>query len=242
MNFGVEKIRVAKFDNSGKFFAIGVGRKLQIWKTPPKFMEFASFRLLRTFTGHFDEITALDWSSCGNYVITGSQDSTCRIISLTKPDFRQCTLTAHRDTILGCYFSNTRNLVYTISANGGVYVWKWKPHDKNLSPEDLSAIEFSSTEGAWRIKHHHYLHQPNKVKATSCILQKDNDLLVVSLSNGTFTLYKMPEFSEIHTLSITQYPIEAVAINPTGQWLAFASKQLGQLLVWEWQSETCYFI
>lgn len=36
-----------------------------------------------------------------------------------------------------------------------------------------------------------------------------------------------------------------MAINATGEWLAFGSAALGQLLVWEWQSETCapsYFL
>ena len=29
-----------------------------------------------------------------------------------------------------------------------------------------------------------------------------------------------------------------MAINSSGDWLAFGSAKLGQLLVWEWQSET----
>ena len=43
----------------------------------------------------------------------------------------------------------------------------------------------------------------------------------------------------LHCLfSISQYKINAVAINATSEWLAFGSAALGQLLVWEWQSET----
>lgn len=29
-----------------------------------------------------------------------------------------------------------------------------------------------------------------------------------------------------------------MAVNSTGEWLAFGCRGLGQLLVWEWQSET----
>lgn len=29
-----------------------------------------------------------------------------------------------------------------------------------------------------------------------------------------------------------------MAVNATGEWLAFGCSSLGQLLVWEWQSET----
>lgn len=39
-------------------------------------------------------------------------------------------------------------------------------------------------------------------------------------------------------LSISQKRISSVAINTSGEWLAFGSEKLGQLLVWEWQSET----
>jgi periodic tryptophan protein 2 len=63
-------------------------------------------------------------------------------------------------------------------------------------------------------------------------------MLVVGFSNGVFGLWEMPSFTNIHTLSISQEKIGAVAINPTGEWLAFGAQLLGQLLVWEWQSES----
>lgn len=39
-------------------------------------------------------------------------------------------------------------------------------------------------------------------------------------------------------LSISQQKITSVAISPSGEWLAFGARTLGQLLVWEWQSES----
>ena len=38
--------------------------------------------------------------------------------------------------------------------------------------------------------------------------------------------------------SISQSDIDHVALNKTGEWLAFGSSKFGQLLVWEWQSES----
>ena len=38
--------------------------------------------------------------------------------------------------------------------------------------------------------------------------------------------------------SISEHSITSVSINKTGDWLAFGSSALGQLLVWEWQSES----
>lgn len=48
----------------------------------------------------------------------------------------------------------------------------------------------------------------------------------------------MPAFSNVHTLSISQEKISSVAVSASGEWLAFGAKKLGQLLVWEWQSES----
>ena len=38
--------------------------------------------------------------------------------------------------------------------------------------------------------------------------------------------------------SISQHKVTACAINASGEWLAFGASELGQLLVWEWQSES----
>jgi periodic tryptophan protein 2 len=63
-------------------------------------------------------------------------------------------------------------------------------------------------------------------------------VLTVGFTNGVFALYELPDFNNIHSLSISQKRITSLAVNPSGEWLAFASAKLGQLLVWEWQSES----
>ena len=66
----------------------------------------------------------------------------------------------------------------------------------------------------------------------------DNDLLVVGFTNGVFGMYQMPSCTHIQSLSVSTNGVDTVAIAPKGDWLAMASAELGQLLVWEWQSET----
>lgn len=41
-----------------------------------------------------------------------------------------------------------------------------------------------------------------------------------------------------NAISMTQQGIDDVAINNSGEWLALGASKFGQLLVWEWQSET----
>jgi WD40 repeat protein len=42
----------------------------------------------------------------------------------------------------------------------------------------------------------------------------------------------------VHSLSIGTSPVTTAVISPTGDWLAFGTAETGQLLVWEWQSES----
>ena len=49
---------------------------------------------------------------------------------------------------------------------------------------------------------------------------------------------QMPGFDVVHTLSISHEAITALSFNQKGDWLAVGSAALGQLLVWEWRSET----
>jgi periodic tryptophan protein 2 len=42
----------------------------------------------------------------------------------------------------------------------------------------------------------------------------------------------------LHKLSISNTTITAACINSTGEWIGLGSSKLGQLLVWEWKSET----
>ena len=69
-------------------------------------------------------------------------------------------------------------------------------------------------------------------------MDRRGTLLVVGFTSGVFGLYEMPGCNNIHTLSVSNHKISSVTMNPSGDWLAFGCPDLGQLLVWEWQSET----
>lgn len=89
----------------------------------------------------------------------------------------------------------------------------------------------------WGVKERHYFLQPG-TKVTSSTFHAPSSLLIVGFSNGVFGLWEMPPFTNVHTLSVSQEKITSVAVNPSGEWLAFGASKLGQLLVWEWQSES----
>ncbi|XP_019866738.2 periodic tryptophan protein 2 homolog isoform X2 [Aethina tumida] len=73
---------------------------------------------------------------------------------------------------------------------------------------------------------------------TSAAYHKKSKILVTGFSNGSFFIHEVPEMNLIHSLSISEQTISSIAINSTGDWIALGCSGLGQLLVWEWQSET----
>lgn len=83
----------------------------------------------------------------------------------------------------------------------------------------------------------HYLKLPS-TKVTSAAFHARSNLLVIGLSTGVFGLYELPSFSNVHTLSVAHERVSSVAVSPSGEWLAIGARALGQLLVWEWQSES----
>lgn len=83
----------------------------------------------------------------------------------------------------------------------------------------------------------HYFNLPN-TRVVCTTFHPSSNLLVVGFSSGVFGLWELPAFTNIHTLSISQEKISSVAISPSGEWVAFGARRLGQLLVWEWQSES----
>lgn len=89
----------------------------------------------------------------------------------------------------------------------------------------------------WGVSKRNYFNQAG-TKVVCSTYHAPSNLLVVGFSTGVFGLWEMPAFSNIHTLSVSQEKISSLAINPSGEWLAFGATKLGQLLVWEWQSES----
>lgn len=100
-----------------------------------------------------------------------------------------------------------------------------------------SAIDHTVAYTRWGILNRHYFNQPG-TRVVCSTFHPRSSLLIVGFNTGVFGLWEMPDFTSIHTLSISNEKISSVAVNPSGEWLAFGAAKLGQLLVWEWQSES----
>ncbi|KAI0806171.1 WD40 repeat-like protein [Irpex lacteus] len=244
-------VKDIKFSPDGKYIAVTHDSHVQVWRTPNHLIrEFAPFVLHRTYTGHHDEVLGIEWSPDSKCFLTTSRDMTARLFTLDPVEgFRPKTFAGHRDLVINAYFSSDGKTIYTVSRDGAVFTWKAKAEETESDDEDDEDQPIASTSAdaarianeiahtRWGVNKRNYFNQPN-TRVVCSAFHRPSNLLIIGFSNGVFGLWEMPAFSNIHTLSISQEKISSVAINQSGEWLAFGARKLGQLLVWEWQSES----
>uniref|UniRef100_A0A8B9CCF0 PWP2 small subunit processome component n=1 Tax=Anser brachyrhynchus TaxID=132585 RepID=A0A8B9CCF0_9AVES len=178
------------------------------------------------------------------------------------------SLGGHKDVIVACFFEENSLDLYTVSQDGALCVWQCdteldglKPmppkeaRKKNKIKEDEEFLEESKGEEIHGKAHPNEQEIREKVKysriakyffnkegdfnnLTSAAYHKKTHLLVTGFASGVFHLHELPDFNLIHSLSISDQRIASISINCTGDWIAFGCSGLGQLLVWEWQSES----
>lgn len=235
------KVTALRFSKDGHFFVVGLGRKIQAWKTPRVpgsdggELDFAPFVLHREYAGHFDDVRHLSWSGDSRFFLSSSKDSSARIWSLDPEEgFEPTVLSGHRQQVRAAWFSTNQESIYTVSEDGALFCWEYvtKAQQHGIDPENTDPDDLEK----WRTIKRDYFMQNAKLKCAS--FHPASSLLTVCFSNGLFALYELPAFANIHTLSMASSPISTVSINPSGEWLALGSSKTGQLLVWEHQSES----
>lgn len=236
-------VKALAFSPSGDYFVVGLGRKIQAWRTPSTpgtgadgGLEFAPFVLHREYGGHHEDVHSLQWSGDSRFFVSASKDLTARIWSLNPEEgFEPTVLSGHRENVRNAWFSADQESIYTVSRDGALFQWQYvpKPLENGTTGETLP----DALEERWRIVKREYFMQSN-AKLKCATFHPSTNLLTVCFSNGVFSIYELPSFANIHTLSIASSPISTVTVNKSGEWLAFGSSKTGQLLVWEHASES----
>lgn len=153
-------------------------------------------------------------------------------------------------------FLFTISQAFTLNRKGTLTQWKWKSIERHEKDKQIQSQEnpfyveeedeqisrrdlFVPGKGMWSLVKKTQLRTEQKAIVTSCSILPSASLLVVGYSLGIFSIYTLPDLQLVHTLSVTKGKINSIAINPSGEWIALGSEAFGQLLVWEWKSETC---
>ncbi len=110
------------FSPSGRHFVVGLGRVIEVWRTPSTLnsisddgLEFAPFVRHRVFAGHYDTVQSLEWSSDSRFFLSTARDLTARIWSLNPEEgFVPTILASHREGLLGAWFSKDQEAVLVL--------------------------------------------------------------------------------------------------------------------------------
>lgn len=242
MNFK-GKVSACEFSPCGRSFAVCVGRAIQIWATPTMLKEFAPFRLLRAYGGMYDDATCVAWSADSRWVIVGSKDLTARVYSANHIEgYVPPTLAGHRERIVSVAFAgDAGETAYTVSKDGALFEWRLEDDDKDAEAPERGPGGKDSVAGTtgkrWRMRGKHFFHQPAKL--TCAAFHPATNALCAGFGHGVFTMHRLgPDtFEHVQTLSISKEKVSSCAFNESGEWIALGCARLGQLIVWEWQSE-----
>ncbi|KAI9216282.1 WD40 repeat-like protein [Blastocladiella britannica] len=198
--------------------------------------------------------------SCG-------RDMTTRLFTLhPHPEFKPITLAGHKATVVAAWWVSgtvdAQQTVHTVGMDGSLFMWDVASLIPSTTPEGAASIAASAAADGnndddametdavavtaqptlylpakYAAAGKHYFNVPH-AKVVRAEYHRASRMLVVGFNSGVFGLWEMPGVSSIHSLSLGKYSITGVAVSPTGDWLAFGSAALGQLVVWEWQSES----
>jgi periodic tryptophan protein 2 len=199
-----------------------------------------------------------------SFFLTTSKDLTARLYSLDPiglaassssrgGKFRPKTFSGHRAAVLSAHWSQDERTIYTIAKDGSCFVWRAKLDDEDDegveadSDDDTAAAQSIAQDpreriatARWGVSERHYFNAQS-VGVVCADFHPASSLLVVGFATGVFGLYTLADegaCTPLHTLSISSEKVAAVKFSPDGSWLAFGCAGLGQLLVWEWQSES----
>ncbi|XP_077996881.1 periodic tryptophan protein 2 homolog [Glandiceps talaboti] len=254
-------IHSIKYSPDGKKVAVTKDNVTLVYHAPGHTKEFNPFRLYRSFYGPYDETTSIDWTTDSRAMVIGSKDMTSRVHATTHlSNLVMCSLGGHKDVIVGAFFEDKSLDVYSVSRDGALNVWESsfdledlrpgekkdkQTHKDNLDEEERNQKSSEQTDNSTtdmvkytRTAKHFFNKEGDFNNLTCANYHKPSHILVTGFQSGVFHLHELPDFNCIHSLSISDQSIAAVTFNPTGDWIALGCSGLGQLLVWEWQSES----
>jgi periodic tryptophan protein 2 len=254
-------VRAASFSPDGNYVAAAVGRLVQVWRRPGLEKTVAPMELHRTYGQCHADIVALDWSEDGCWIAAASKDLTTRIFSMHPIEgYKPPTLAGHKDTPIAVHFTSRRlqesagllskepPALYTLSRDGALHAWTYykadneeeseeEEEDEKLKIKSLNHQSLTFSGGNWKLTDKYYFNQRG-AKLTAAAFHGNLGILAVGFSNGLFELLQLPDNTTIHTLSVGREQITSLTFSPSGDWVALGSAALGQLLVWEWRSES----
>lgn len=201
----------------------------------------SKFMAMSVLGGHRDEIIGVYFGTHNNEVYTIAGDGGVfswkyeRDKIITNGNKRKTNSGDHAD---GDFVSSSDS---ESEEDGDSDLAEDEDDDDELQKSDAEKLKLVSKtgqrKGAWQLVERQLI-RDNQGDVSCTAFNKSTGILVLGFANGVFGLYEMPGCTNIHRLSVSNSALNAISINSTGEWLAIGAAELGQLLVWEWKSES----
>lgn len=207
------KVRAAAFSPNGQFLATAVGRRIKVWQSASLDNNW-QFVMVRQFAGHIGDVNCLNWASDSLRLISGGSDSIVRVwvMDFVANVHEHSILNEHSQSIVFASFLKNQEGIVAVNRAGSILCWS----DKN---ELLTRASISSGVGYVTCASYH------------------SGILCLGLSGGAFSLYNVTRTvcEPIQSLSVGAC-VSSVCVH--NDWVAVGVEEVGQLIVWEWKSET----
>ena len=252
------RCRAMAFSHDDGVLAVTHKRLVQLWLAPARRRrELAPFTKLQTFGGATRDATCLRWSRDSTMLACGSDDTTVRVYLVSfygdddgdaassdddAPTVRVTpyVLAAHRDAVVGAFWGATSAgaaaTLVSCARDCVVVFWDLQtPDEAGNKSAKLGAKHF-----LWSDANDSELRVSNGA-LVAVDQNAARELLVAAFSGGVFAVYETSgdrRCACVHRLSVARGEIDAIALDRTGERIAMGSKRFGQLVVWEWRSET----
>lgn len=242
-----------KFSPCSKYIAIAFDGKIEVFLlNKVTFDSFNAWIRTTSLTISTNKMTTLNWSDDGELIIAGGEDKKFVVFRPRKEictDFKRNIpyrlIDAHKGSIVNCFFLKNSYDCLTIDDRGLLSLWKSNKAFGKLDEKDgeEEKVTFVFYERKKKMNINDSASVARNVECTSATFHSKNNILVTSFSNGAIVFHEIPTFSLIQSLKVGDVSVKSVAFNKDGDWLGIASGggSLGQVAVWEWQSE-CYIM
>lgn len=187
------------------------------------------------------DITTVTWCPSGKFVFAGSKDTTVRGLHLPRliraaqtsdgkdVSAARITLSSNSQPIMAVMVCERTEKVFIFDRHGTLCEWILKTR------EEMS--EAYSEIHRWKFNKRQKL---VKGFVECAAFDPQNKYLAFGHEGGVFDIWEVdPVVQQLHSIQVSNTgKTSNVALSPSGDWLSIANLALGELIIWDWKSQT----
>jgi len=235
-SMGIEAIA---YSPDGAYLASGSSDKtIKIW-------EVETGRLLRTLTGHTDDVYSVSYSPDGKYLASGSDDKTVKLWEVATGECVK-TLSGHTDIVRSVSFAPNGKYFASNSDDETIKVWEVATGNcvKTLiGSESLSSVSYSP-DGKYLVSASVGTAKLWEVASGNCVktlsggrIAYNPDGAYLAIAYVSITILKVPTGECIKEIGDDSSTVYSVAYSPDG---TVASASYGEVKLWD--AKSCKYI